>query len=473
LIRITGKHDLIVYKNRRMINMRNVKTKKHQKSQRSERKEQKKIDEPIMKTIKDIWFTRRDLISDGFDEAANYLKRQAEKSARESKNSKSISVKIHEIPTGTKCWTWTVPDKWDVKKAWIKDDKGKKILDLKDHPLHVMSYSLPINKTVSKEELLRHLHTNQQRPNAIPFEFKYYEKDWGFCMEHNKLGLLTASRYQVHIDSNFKKGALKIVDITIKGLVEDMIVLVAHLCHPCMVNDDLTGVAVGLEIAKLLMNQKNHYTYKILFLPETIGSIAYLSQNEELIPKMKYGLFLEMLGNNNTHALQYSRQGNTLLDRIAKNVMQNHLLMFREGAFRKIVGNDEMVFNGPGIDIPMISISRWPYAEYHTSDDNPDIATEERLEESKKTILEIIRILDSDYYPRRTFKGPLFLSGYGLWVDWRINKKLNSSLEQIFLRFEGDKSIFDIAEELELKFDEVLEYVNKFHAKGLVIREYH
>ena len=446
-----------------------MKTKKNEKKLR----DSKKIDEPIMKTIKDIWFTRRDLISDGFDEAAYYLKRHLDKAAKGSKNSKNVNVKIHEVPTGTKCWTWVVPDKWEVKKAWIKDERGKKILDLKDHPLHVMSYSLPINKTVSKEELLKHLHTNQQRPDAIPFEFKYYEKDWGFCMEHNKLGLLITNKYGVHIDSAFKKGTLKIIDTTIKGAVDDIIVIVAHLCHPCMVNDDLTGVAIGMEIAKSLMNQKNHYTYKILFLPETIGSIAYMSQNEELIPKMKYGLFLEMLGNNNTHALQYSRQANTRLDRIAKNIMQQHLPMFREGAFRKVVGNDEMVFNGPGVDIPMISISRWPYPKYHTSDDNPSIANEERLEESKRIILEILRIIEADYYPRRTFKGPVFLSGYGLWVDWRINKKLNSNLEQIFLRFEGDKSIFDIAEELELKFDEVLEYVNRFHAKGLVTKEYH
>jgi aminopeptidase-like protein len=241
----------------------------------------------------------------------------------------------------------------------------------------------------------------------------------------------------------------------------------AHLCHPAMVNDDLTGVAVLVDIAKKINEKNNHYTYKFLLVPETIGSIAYLSQNEELIPKLKYGVFLEMLGNNNIHALQLSRQGNTRLDKIARYVMKRKLNDFREGPFRRIVGNDEMVFNGPGINVPMISISRFPYPEYHTSDDDPGIISTENLIESENLILEILNIFDNDYIPKRNFKGPVFLSGYGLWVDYRTNKKLNENIEQIMLRLEGDKSVFDIAEELDMEFNDVLNYINKFLEKGL------
>ena len=199
----------------------------------------------------------------------------------------------------------------------------------------------------------------------------------------------------------------------------------AHLCHPAMVNDDLTGVAVLVDIAKELSERSNHYTYKFLLVPETIGSVAYLSQNEDVIPKLKCGIFLEMLGNNNIHALQLTRQGNTRLDRIARYVLKQKLTNFREGPFRKIIGNDEMVFNGPGVNVSMISISRFPYPEYHTSDDNPGIISEENLIESKNLILEILNIIDNDYIPKREFKGPVFLSGYGLWVDWRVNQKLH------------------------------------------------
>lgn len=413
--------------------------------------------EKMIKLINALWFKRRDIVSDGYDESIEYI-------------SKIIPLKIHEIPSGTKCWTWIIPEKWAVKEAYIEDMQGRRLLNLKDHPLHVISYSLPIDKLVTKDELMKHLHTNPKRPGAIPFEFKYYERDWGFCIQHDRLKGFTQGKYRVFIDAKFENGTLKVGDYTIKGQTDEMIVLVAHLCHPAMANDDLTGVAVLVDIAEEISKRNNYYTYKFLLVPETVGSVAYLSQNEAIIPQLKYGIFLEMLGNNNIHALQLTRQGNTRLDRIARYVMKRNLPNFREGPFGKIIGNDEKVFNGPGVDIPMISISRFPYPEYHTSDDNPGIIAEENLRESKTLILEILNIIDNDYVPKRQFKGPIFLSGYGLWVDWRINKKLNENIEQIMLRLEGDKNIFDIAEELDMEFNDVLNYVNNFFDKGLIIK---
>jgi aminopeptidase-like protein len=411
----------------------------------------------VMKLINDLYFKRRDIISDGFDESLDYI-------------SKIIPLKIHKIPSGTKCWTWIIPEKWSVKEAYIEDLKGNPLLNLKEHPLHVVSYSLPIDKVVTKNELMKHLHTNPKRPMAIPWEFMYYERDWGLCIQHSKLKKFTEDRYRVVIDSQFEMGTLKVGECLITGETDETIVVVSHLCHPAMVNDDLSGVAISVDIAKELGKKNNHYSYKFLFVPETIGSIAYLSQNEDMIPKLKYGIFLEMLGNNNIHALQLTRQGNTRLDRIARYVMKRKLKKFREGSFRKIVGNDEMVFNGPGVNVPMISVSRFPYPEYHTSDDNPNILLEKNLKQSKDLILEMLDIIDKDYVPKRKFKGPIFLSRYGLWVDWRINKKLKENIEQIMLRLEGDKSIFDIAEDLDMEFSDVLGYVNKFFDKGLVTK---
>jgi len=409
----------------------------------------------MMKLINDLWLKRRDIVSDGFSESLKYI-------------SKIIPLKIHKIPTGTKCWTWTVPKKWSVKDAYVADLDGKKMLDLKDNPLHIVSYSLPVDKIVSKKELLEHLHTNKERPDAIPFEFKYYQKGWGLCVQHNKLKKFAKNKYKVFIDSKFEKGNLEVGDYTIKGKTDKTIVLVAHLCHPGQVNDDLTGISVLVDIAKEMSKKDNYYTYKFLIVPETIGSIAYLSQNEYIIPKIEYGIFLEMLGNDNVHALQLSNQGNTRLDRIARYVIKRKLKNFNEGAFRTIVANDEMVFNGPGVNIPMISISRYPYPEYHTSDDNPDIVSEQRLKESKDLILEILDIIDKDFMPKRQFKGPIFLSGYGLWVDWRENLELNQNIEKIMLNLEGQKSVFDIAEELNMKFEDVLGFINKLKKAKLV-----
>jgi aminopeptidase-like protein len=411
----------------------------------------------MMKIIKDLWFNRRDIISDGYDESLEYIAR-------------IIPLITHNIPSGTDCWTWIVPDKWTVKDAYIEDLDGKRVLDLKDHPLHVLSYSLPVDRVVTREELMQHLHTSSKRPYSIPFEFKYYEKDWGFCIQKHKLEQLTKDRYKVFIDSKFEKGNLKVGDLIVKGDTDDTIVIAAHLCHPAMVNDGLSGVAVLIEIAEEMLKRKKkwNYTYQFMILPETIGSISYLSQNEAIIPNLKYGLFLEMLGNDNIHALQLTRQGNTRLDRIARYVMKKKLVDFREGPFRTIVVNDEMVFNGPGVDIPMISISRFPYPEYHTSDDNPDIITENKLVESKRLILDILDILEKDYVPKRKFKGPVFLSRYGLWVDWRTNKKLNEAIDQMMLQLEGDKSVFDISEEVQIEFGEVFSFLNRFYDKGLI-----
>ncbi len=213
---------------------------------------QKKSMDKITNLINDIWFKRRDIISDGFDESLEYI-------------SKIIPLKIHKIPSGTKCWTWIVPEKWSIKTAYIEDLDGNRLLDLKDHPLHVVSYSLPVDKVVTREKVMKHLFTRPDRPEAIPFEFKYYEQDWGFCIQHNKLKEFTKDKYRVFIDSKFEKGNLKVGDYTIKGEVDATIVLVAHLCHPAQVNDDLTGIAVLINIAKKLCEKNHHYSYKFLF----------------------------------------------------------------------------------------------------------------------------------------------------------------------------------------------------------------
>ncbi|MGY5142937.1 MAG: DUF4910 domain-containing protein [Candidatus Nitrosopumilus sp. bin_32a] len=409
--------------------------------------------------VKDLYYTRRDLISDGYDEALAYI-------------SKIIPLKIHNIPSGTKCWTWTIPKKWSISDAYIEVD-GKKLLDLNDHPLHVISYSLSIDKIVPHKELMNHLNSNPNRPNSIPFQFKYYEQDWGFCIEHNKLSNFSHEKYHVVINSQHDDGFLKIGEISIKGQTDQTIVLVAHLDHPGMANDDLAGVAVLVGVVQELLKKNNmYYSYTILFLPETIGSIAYLSQNENLIPNFKYGVFLEMLGNDNEFALQFSRQSNTVLDKIAKNILKTKYPNFSQGEFREVIANDEMVFNGPGLDIPMISLSRWPYPEYHTNDDDISIISSEKLEESKDVILEIIETLEQNYYPKRKFMGPPFLSGYGLWVDWQDDLEQNLLLEKIFMEFEGTKSIIDIAEQFDLPFKKIYDYVNKFVDVGLVEKIY-
>jgi aminopeptidase-like protein len=286
---------------------------------------------------------------------------------------------------------------------------------------------------------------------------------------------VTEDTYRVFIDASFEKGSLKVGECTIPGERPESIALVAHLDHPAQANDDLSGVSVLTSIARHLLKQKNAYTYRLFFVPETIGSIALLSQKSELTDIIKSGLFLEMLGNNRRHSLQHTYRGNTRLDRIAVSVIRAHDPDFTEGAFRKIVSNDEAVFNGPGVNIPMISVSRAEpgiphYPEYHTSDDTPEILSEERLTKSRDMVLDILKIIDADYVPKRTFKGPIFLSKYGLWVDWRTNHAMNKALELITFLLEGDLSVFDIAERVDVDFWEVKKYLDRFHEHGLITK---
>jgi len=416
----------------------------------------------MMDLINALWLKRRDIISDEYDESLAYI-------------SKIIPLKIHEIPTGTKCWTWTVPEKWSVTKAYIENMHGKRLLDLSEHPLVVVSFSLPIDAIVTKDELMEHLHTRPDNPDAIPFEFKYYEKDWGFCIQYNRLKNFNEEKYHVVIKSKFEQGTLKVGEYIVPGESTDSVVIVTHLCHPGMVNDDLAGVAVSIEIAKELSKKKNHYTYRFLFLPETIGSIAYLSQNEELIKTFKYGIFLEMLGCNNPLALQLSKENDTKLDVLSKYVMDKKGINHIVGDFRTIIGNDEFVFDYPGIDIPMVSISRasinHPFPEYHTDKDNPSIISVDRLIEAKNVTLSILEMLDGDYVPVKRYRGPLFLSGYGLWVDWKKNKhneKVNLDNDKILFNINDYDSVFDIARKTGLDYFFVFEFLDRMFNKNLI-----
>jgi aminopeptidase-like protein len=267
-----------------------------------------------------------------------------------------------------------------------------------------------------------------------------------------------------------------------------------------MVNDDLTGVAGLVELSKKLINKKNHYTYRLFLLPETIGSIAFLSQNEDFIDKVKCGIFFEMLGTNADLILQHSKQKNTTIDKISSSIFKNNLTTYKELPFIGEMANDEQVWNGPGVNIPMISIGRGHYPENHTSNDMPEIVSYSNITQSIEITLKILETLDKehvpeqltnkptdekvkeqkkydkiigDYIPKRLFKGPVFLSGYGLFLNKKYNSYNNLSddaykVRLIFNYFEGDKSVFEISKILNWDFKKTLSWTDKFLEKGLI-----
>ena len=409
----------------------------------------------MIELIREIYPLNRSLVSDDYDRALEIVGR-------------FVPLTVHEYASGSQCWTWRIPQKWTVREAWVEAD-GERIIDFADHPLHLWTGSLPVDAVVSREELTEHLAWNEEHPTAIPYRFNFYELKWGFSLSYEQFRRLDADKYRVFIDTEYTDGTLKVGEATVQGRSDETVVLMAHLDHPGQANDGLSGVAVGAELINRLRERDNHYTYTLLVLPETIGSIAYFSHNMDLVPRCRCGIFLEMMGNDNQFAFQHSRQHDDFIDRAARQVLVDRFGEgnFTEGPFRKVVGNDEMVLNGPGLNVPTVSISRWPYWQYHTHLDDISMITEERLEESLEVIEGIVGILERDFVPRRKFTGPIFLSGYGLWVDYHTNFALNRAIEQVMLSLEGDESILDIARKTSVTYDDIYDFVRRVIALDL------
>ena len=425
----------------------------------------------IKDLVTELWPLHRTLVCDGMDEALDIIGRHMPAES---------SYTIETYPAGEPAWTWRVPERYAVREAYLEIEGGDRIVDFADNPLHIVSYSLPVDKELTWDELEPHLYYSERRPSAIPWEFKYYERSWGFCLSKEAFDRLPRDKkYRAVIRSEFLTGpndGMRLGVATLYpegGPVSDAgeFIVCTHVCHPNQANDDISGVATAIEVAKRLAARPlppGSMSVRFLFCPETIGSICYLSHHEELIPKLRGGIFCEMTGNRNSLILQRTRQDTHVLDSVSRYVLKNRSPDFREDAFRKVITNDEFVINGPGVNVPCVSISRWPYDEYHTSDDNPDIIFEDMLSEAADVAEEITRLYAANYVPRRTFRGPVFLSGYGLWVDWRENPGLNRALDELMLMLEGDHSVFEIAEALDLPFVDVRDYIERLRAAGLV-----
>ena len=415
--------------------------------------------------ISALWKLPRDIVSDGYDSALQALSTQ-------------VPMTIHEYSTGTECWTWLVPEKWTCHEAWLETLDGRRVFSYVDSPLHVVSYSLPIDREVSRQELFEHLHVHPLLPDAVPFIFKYYERGWGLCCSQNLKNSLQDDRYRVVIKSEFSFGTLKVGEVVVPGRESKSFVLCAHLCHPAMVNDDLSGVVVGIKVMQELLKRENpKYTYRFIILPETIGSVAYLSHHEDLIPHMIGGLFLEMLALKNPHALQLSFAGDSSIDQCFRKVLLASDPEGWTGPFRTVVGNDERQFNAPGVRVPMLSLSRvmrtktggWPYyPEYHSSFDTPELASISRLEESQKLVLKMIEALEGDDVPVNRYSGEIFCSRYGLNIDAYANPEGNRALFDIIFQIDGTKSVAEIAGACGIPVESALGVVEELRRNGLV-----
>ncbi len=381
--------------------------------------------------------------------------------------------KFHAFDTGSEVMTWIVPERYHVEEAWLEVG-GRRIADFAENPLHLLSYSLPKEISGTLGEFREHIWSRADLPDAIPWEFKYYERSWGFCVRHNDIdGLADDTPVRGRIDVRFGHEPMGAGEFYLPGESGEDILFLTNICHPGQVNDSIAGLVVGLEMARMVAAEETRkYGFRLLIVPETIGTIAWAHHNESALARTKHAWFCEMVGHDNSFILQLSRQEDTLIDRAFLSVLRQHRRHGQErtGPFRQVVASDEMITNGPGYDIPTPSLTRWPYGEYHTSDDNPGIIKPGNLEEALDVCMDVWQALETDYYPRRRFKGPVMLSRYGLWVDWREDRELNLKTEAIMLNLEGDKSVIDIAYELDLPLAAVRNYLDRFLQAELIER---
>lgn len=404
--------------------------------------------EHLKTTVEQLFAFDRQLMGPGYDAALEYL-------------NMLIPLNILEFKTGKQYGTWTVPEEWVVREAWVKY-KGKKILDYTKNPLSLVVYSLPFKGKVSKEELLKHLHFSEELPDATPYIFKFYDRDWGFSIPKIKLDKLKDGDYEVFIDTEFKPGRMKVGIYTIKGKSDREILLFAHLDHPYQANDNLSGVACLLDLAHKL---KAKHTIKLIFCPETIGSQAYAyTQN---LSKVDFVIAVDICGNDNNILVQKAWDNENRLNRVAHCALQLAGQPYRKGKFRTMIGSDETVFNDPLIGIPGLLISRWPYKEYHTDADTPDKLDYEKIIETSDFIRKIIEIYEKDYIPKRLWKGPLMRSRYGIQSPLKI---VNLNWDYLFYGVGDGRSVAELCSDFEISFDEVYELLEKIIQDGKLTR---
>ncbi len=385
-------------------------------------------------------------------------------------------VDVHSIPTGTQVFDWVVPDEWNLRRAYIEDSAGHRIVDSINSSLHVVSYSTPVNATVSLDELRQHLHTLPEHPEWIPYRTSYYRRTWGFCLSHQQYENLTDQRYRVTIDATLAPGVLNYGEAVIAGETNDEVLISAHICHPSLCNDNLSGITIAAWLARLLRQRTPRYTYRILFAPGTIGTIAWLATHRDSIPRIKHGLVVALLGRPAPLTYKRTRSGTAEIDNVVSYVLSSR-------ASNDVVidfspwGYDERQYNSPGIAANVGRLTRAAeegYPEYHTSADNLDLITPEALADALQTLCAVIDILEgNDRYRNLLPYGEPHLGKYGLYNDLGGASSVETAklaLLWVLNQSDGASSLLDIAQRSGLPFADVQFAASRLEGAGLLER---
>jgi aminopeptidase-like protein len=384
-----------------------------------------------------------------------------------------IPLQIYEVTSGTKVFDWTIPEEWNIKDAYIANARGEKLVDFKKLNLHVLNYSTPIDEKMGLEKLNDHLFSLPEHPDWIPYRTSYHNKNWGFCLSHNQLMGLKDEEYEVKIDSSLTQGSLTYGEYFIKGDSTEEVLFTCHICHPSLCNDNLSGIAIATFLAGELSKMKLKFSYRFLFIPGTIGSITWLSLNEDKVHRIKHGLVLNLLGDSSPFHYKKSRRGNTEIDKIMEYVLEKE-----EGA--KLLdftpyGYDERQFCSPGFNLPVGRLSRKPHGEfpeYHTSADNLDFINPNNLSESLTLLLQVIVVIEGNRrWVNLSPKGEPQLGKRGLYKSvggQSQQKDYQMAILWILNLSDGEFSMLDIAKKSGIDFDILLQAANDLFSAGLL-----
>jgi aminopeptidase-like protein len=415
----------------------------------------------LMGLVRELHPICRSLTGDGVRQTLEILQRWA-------------PLEMHEIRSGTRIFDWTVPDEWNIRDAWIGDLSGRRVVDFRRSNLHVVGYSEPVRRLISRRELLAHVHSLPDHPDWIPYRTSYYQRSWGFCATQRQVDALVEPEYEVCIDSRLEPGSLTYGELFLPGASDEEILVSTHVCHPSLCNDNLSGIAVAALLAAELHGRPRRRGLRFLWIPGTIGSLTWLARNPGRLRRIRGGLTLNCLGDASPFTYKRSFSGKALVDRVASHVLQ------QSGQWHQLVdfapwGYDERQYEAPGFRLGMGALSRathGDFPEYHTSADDLSFVSGERLAEASGIVREILRLLDRNAtYLNLCPHGEPQLGRRGIYRSLGGDgnpRDVELALFWLLSLSDGEHDLIDVAERSGLAFEVIVRAAEILEGQGLL-----